>query len=89
MNLIQTNRLWTAFVHSSSYWNRIEKDGTKLNYRVRKEEEEKYFESKFTYKNKKLNQSAEAKAPSFFQKTIVRSIQSNRFPLAKGSLTSL
>ena len=89
MNLIQTNRLRTAFVHSSSYWNRIEKDGTKLSYSVRKEEEEKYFESKFTYKIKKLNQSAEAKALSFFQKTIVTSIRSNHFPPPKGSLTSL
>ena len=89
MNLIQTNRLRTAFVHFSSYWNRIEKDSTKLSYRVRKKEEEKYLESKFTCKNKKLNQSAEAIALSFFEKTIERSFQSIHFPPAKRSLISL
>jgi hypothetical protein len=39
VNLIQTNRLRTSFVHSSSYWNRIEKEGRKQRYRVKKEEE--------------------------------------------------
>jgi hypothetical protein len=90
MNLIQTNRLRTSFVHFSSYWNRIEKEDTKLRYRVRKEEEEKYIESKFTYKNKKLNQSAWATALSYFEKNmVVTSIQSNHFPTAKGLLTIL
>jgi hypothetical protein len=90
MNLIQTNRLRTSFFHFSSYWNRIGKEDTKLRYRVRKEEEEKYIESKFTYKNKKLNQSAGATALSFFEKTmIITSIQSDHFPTAKGLLASL
>jgi hypothetical protein len=40
VNLIQTNRLRTSFVHSSSYWNRIEKAGRKQRYRVKKEEDE-------------------------------------------------
>jgi hypothetical protein len=61
VDLIQTNRLRTSFVHSSSYWNRIEKEGRKLRYRVKKEEEEKYIESVLTCKNKKLNQEAGAR----------------------------
>jgi len=89
MNLIQTNRLRTSFDHFSSYWNRIEKEDTKLRYRVRKEEEEKYNESKFTYKNKKLNQSAWATALSYLKNVVVTSIQSNQFPTAKGLLTIL
>jgi hypothetical protein len=71
MNLIQTNRQWTSFVYFSYYWNRIEKEVTKLGYRVRKEDEEKYTESEFTYKNKMLNQSAEATALSLFGKAMI------------------
>jgi hypothetical protein len=54
--LIQTNRLRTSFVHSSSFWKRIEKEGSKLKYRVKKEGEEKYIESIFNCKNRKLNE---------------------------------
>jgi hypothetical protein len=40
VNLIQANRLRTSFVHSSSYWYRVEKGGRKPRYRVKEEEEE-------------------------------------------------
>jgi hypothetical protein len=75
VNLIQTNRQRTSFVHSSSYWNRVEKEGRKLRYRVKKEEEEKYIESIFTYKNKKLNEKLNQEPGtttlSLFEKTII------------------
>jgi CheY-like chemotaxis protein len=71
MNLIQTNRLRTSFVYSSSYRNRIEKEGRKLRYRVKKEEEEKYIESIFACKNKKLNQEASATTLSLFEKIMI------------------
>jgi hypothetical protein len=68
VNLIQSNRLRTSFVHSSSSWNRIEKEGRKQRYRVKKEEEEKYIESILAMycKNKKLNQEARAMTLSLF-----------------------
>jgi predicted AlkP superfamily phosphohydrolase/phosphomutase len=61
VNLIQLNRLRTSFVHSSS-WIRIEKEGRKQRYRVKKEEEEKYIENILAMycKNKKPNQEARA-----------------------------
>jgi hypothetical protein len=90
VNLIQTNRLRTSFVHSSSYWNRIEKEGGKLRYRVKKEKEEKYIESIFSCKNKKLDKEAGATTLSLFEKTmIVTLIPFNHYPTVKGLLTSL
>ena len=94
MNLIQTNRLRTSFVHSSSYWNRIEKEGRKQRYGVKKEEEEKYIESKFTCRNKKLNEKLNQEPGtttlSLFEKTIiVILIPFNHFPTAKGLLIGL
>jgi hypothetical protein len=88
VNLIQTNRLRTSFVHSSSYWNRIEKEGRKLRYRVKKEEEEKYIGSVLTCKNKKLNQEAGATTLSH-KIMIVTLIPFNHFPSVRGLLTSL
>ena len=92
--LIQTNRLRTSFVRSSSFWNRIEKEGRKLRYRVKKEAEEKYIESIFTCKNKKLskklNQEPGTTTLSLFEKTIiVILIPFNHFPTAKGLLIGL
>jgi hypothetical protein len=92
--LIQTNRLRTSFVHSSSYWNRTEKGDRKLRYRIKKEEEEKYIESIFTCKNKKLNeklnQEAWATTLSLFEKTEkITLISFNHFPTVRGLLTSL
>jgi hypothetical protein len=75
VNLIQTSRQRTSFVHSSSYWNRVEKEGRKLRYRVKKEEEEKYIESIFTCKNKKLNEKLNQEPGTItlspFEKTII------------------
>jgi hypothetical protein len=88
VNLIQTNRQRTSFVHPSS-WNRVENEGRKLRYRVKKEEEEKYNESIFTCKNKKLNEKLNQEPGtttlSVFEKTIiVILIPFNHFPTAKG-----
>jgi hypothetical protein len=90
VNLIQTNRLRTSFVHSFSYWNRIEKEGRKQRYRVKKEEEEKYIENILTCKNKKLNQEPGTTTFSLFEKTIiVILIPFDHFPTAKGLLIDL
>jgi hypothetical protein len=90
VNLIQTNRLRTSFVHSYYYWNRIEKEGRKLRYRVKKEEGEKYIESIFTCKNRKLNQEAGATTLSIFEKIMIAILISfNHFPTMRGLLTSL
>lgn len=94
MNLIQTNRQRTSFVHPSSSWNRVEKEGRELRYRVKKEEEEKYIESIFTCKNKKLNEKLNQEPGtttlSVFEKTIiVILIPFNHFPTAKGLLIGL
>jgi hypothetical protein len=94
VNLIQTNRLRTSFVHSSSYWNRIENEGRKQRYKVKKEEEEKYIESILTCKNKKLNeklnQEPGTKTLSLFEKImIVTLIPFNHFPTVRGFLISL
>lgn len=92
--MIQTNRQWTSFVHSYSHWNRVEKEGRKLRYRVEKEEEEKYIESIFTCKNKKLNEKLNQEPGtttlSLFAKTIiVILIPFIHFPTAKGLLIGL
>jgi hypothetical protein len=94
VNLIQSNRLRTSFVHSSSCWNRIEKDGRKQRHRVKKEEEEKYIESILTCKdkkrNEKLNQEARTTTLSVFEIImIVTLIPFNHFPTVRGFLTSL
>ena len=94
MNLIQTNRKRTSFVHFSSYWNRIEKAGRKQRYRLKKEEDEKYIEIILTCKdkkrNKKLNQEDRATALTLFEKImIVTLIPFNHFPTVRGFLTSL
>ena len=94
VNLIQTNRLRTSFVHSSSYWNTIEKAGRKQRYRLKKEENEKYIESILTCKdkkrNKKLNQEDRATALTLFEKImIVTLIPFNHYQPVKGLLTSL
>jgi hypothetical protein len=86
--LIQTNRLRTTFVHSSSYWNRTKKEGGKLRYRVKKEKEEKYIESVFSCKNKKLDKEAGATTLSLFE-MIVTLIPFNHYPTVKGLLTNL
>ena len=93
VNLIQTNRLRTSFVHSSSYWNTIEKAGRKQRYRLKKEDE-KYIESIPTCKdkkrNEKLNQEDRATALTLFEKImIVTLILFNHFPTVRGFLTSL
>jgi hypothetical protein len=93
VNLIQTNTLRTSFVHSS-YWNRAEKEGRKLRYGVKKEEEEKYIESIFTCKNKKLNEKLN-QVPgittlSLFEKTIIAIlIPFNHFLTVKDLLIGL
>jgi hypothetical protein len=90
VNLIQTNRLRTSFVHSSSCWNRIEKEGRKQRHRVKKEEEEKYIESILTCKDKKLNQEDRATTLALFEIImIVTLIPFNHFPTVRGFLTSL
>ena len=94
VNLIQTNRIRTSFVHFSSYWNRIEKAGRKQRYRLKKEEDEKYIESILTCKdkkrNEKLNQEARATTLSLFEIImIVTLIPFNHFPTVRGFLTSL
>jgi hypothetical protein len=94
VNLIQTNRLRTSFVRSSSYWNRIENEGRKHRYKVKKEEDEIYIESILTCKNKKLNeklnQEPGTKTLSLFEKImIVTLIPFNHFPTVRGFLTSL
>ncbi len=92
--LIQTNRLRTSFVHSSPFGNRIKKGDRKLRFRIKKEEEEKYIESIFTSKSKKLNEKLN-KEPgtttlSLFEKTIiVILIPFNHFPTVKGLLIGL
>jgi hypothetical protein len=43
VTLIQINRQRTSFVHPSSSWNRVEKEGRKLRYRVKKEEEKRVY----------------------------------------------
>ena len=92
VNLIQTNTLRTSFVHSSSNWNRAEKEGRKLRYGVKKEEE-KYSESTFTRKNKKLNEKLTepgTTTSSLFEKMmIITLIPFNHFPTVRGFLTSL
>jgi hypothetical protein len=88
VNLIQTNRLRTSFVHSSSYWNRIEKAGRKQRYRVKKEEDENIL-SILTCKNKKLNQKDRATALSLFEKIMITLILFNHFPTVRGFLISL
>jgi hypothetical protein len=90
--LIQTIR--TSFVHSSSFWKRIEKGDRKLGYRIKKEEEEKYIESIFTCKNKKLNEKPKqepgTKTLSLSEKTvIVILIPFYQFPTVKGLLIGL
>lgn len=65
-----------------------------LRYRVKKEEEEKYIESIFTCKNKKLNEKLNQEPGtttlSVFEKTIiVILIPFNHFPTAKGLLIGL
>jgi hypothetical protein len=93
--LIQTNRLRTLFVHSSSYWNRVEKGERKLGYKIKKEEEEeKYAESIFVYKNKKLDEKLKQEPGittlSLSEKTIiVILIPFNHFPTVKGLLIGL
>jgi hypothetical protein len=87
VNLIQTNRL-TPFV-----WNRIENEGRKQRYKVKKEEEEKYIESILTCKNKKLieklNQEPRKKTLSLFEKImIITLIPFNHFPTVRGFLIS-
>ena len=96
MILIQTNRLRTSFVHSSSYWNRIENGDRKLGYKIKKEEEEeeKYAESIFVYKNKKLDEKLKQEPGittlSLSEKTIiVIFIPFNHFPTVKGLLIGL
>ena len=76
MILIQTNRLRTSFVHSSSFWNRIEKGDRNLGYKIKKEEEEeKYAESIFVCKNKKLDEKLKQESGittlSLIEKTII------------------
>ena len=95
MILIQTNRLRTSFVHSSSFWNRIEKGDRKLGYKIKKEEEEeKYAESIFVCKNKKLDEKLKQESGittlSLIEKTIiVILIPFNHFPTVKGLLIGL
>ena len=94
VNLIQTNRLRTSFVHSSSYWNTIEKAGRKQRYRLKKEEDEKYIESILTCKdkrrNEKLNQEDRPTALTLFEIImIVTLIPFNHFPTLRGFLTNL
>ena len=74
--MIQTNRLRTSFVHSSSFWNRIEKGDRNLGYKIKKEEEEeKYAESIFVCKNKKLDEKLKQESGittlSLIEKTII------------------
>src|ERR671918_574089 len=93
--LIQTNRLRTSFVLSSSFWNRIENGDRKLGYKIKKqEEEEKYAESIFVCKNKKfdekLKQEPGITTLSLIEKTIiVILIPFNHFPTVKGLLIGL
>jgi hypothetical protein len=92
--LNQSNWLRALFVHCSSYWNRVEKDGSKLKYKVKKEEEEKYIESTFTCKNEKhkekLKQEPRTTTLSLFEKTIVVILLPfNHFPPMKGLLIGL
>jgi hypothetical protein len=88
--LNQSNWLRTSFVHSSSYWNRVEKAGSNLKYKVKKEEEE-YIESIFTCKNKKLNEKLKQEPGtttlSLSEETIIEIlIPFNHFPTVKGLL---
>ena len=93
--MIQTNRLRTSFVHSSSFWNRIEKGDRNLGYKIKKEEEEeKYAESIFVCKNKKLDEKLKQEPGittlSLSEKTIiVILIPFNHFPTVKGLLIGL
>jgi hypothetical protein len=92
--LIQTKRLRTSFVHSSSFGNKREKGDRKPSYRIKKEEEEKYIESIFTCKNKKpngkLNKEPGTINLSLFEKTIiVILIPFNHFPAMKDLLIGL
>jgi hypothetical protein len=94
LNLNQSNWLRTLIVHSSSFWNRIEKGDRKLGYRIKKEEEEKYAESIFICKNRKLNEKLNKELGtatlSLFEKTIiVILIPFNHFPTVKGLLIGL
>ncbi|HEX5977828.1 MAG TPA: hypothetical protein VFY68_11150 [Nitrososphaeraceae archaeon] len=94
MNLNQSNWLRTSFIHSSSYWNRVEKDNSKLKYKVKKEEEERYIESIFSCKNRKinekLNKEQETTTLSLLEKIIiVILIPFNDFPTMKGLLIGL
>ena len=96
MILIQTNRLRTSFVHSSSFWNRIEKGDRNLGYKIKKEEEEeeKYAESIFVCKNKKLDEKLKQESGittlSLIEKTIiVILIPFNDFLTMKGLLIGL
>lgn len=94
LNLNQSNWLRTLIVHFSSFWNRIEKGDRKLGYRIKKEEEEKYAESIFICKNRKLNEKLSKELGtttlSLFEKTIiVILIPFNHFPTVKGLLIGL
>ena len=91
----QSNWLRTLIVHSSSFWNRIEKGDRKLGYKIKKEEEEeKYAESIFVCKNKKLDEKLKQEPGittlSLSEKTIiVILIPFNHFPTVKGLLIGL
>jgi hypothetical protein len=91
--LNQSNWLRTSFVHSSSYWNRVKKAGSKPKYKVTKKEEE-YIESISTCKNKKLNEKLKQEPGtttlSLSEKTVIAIlIPFNHFPTMKGLLIGL
>jgi hypothetical protein len=72
----------------------VEIEGSKLKYSVKKEDEEKYIESIFTCKNKKLieklNQEPGTTTLSLFEKTIiVILIPYNHFSTVKSLLIGL
>ena len=70
------------------------KAGSKLKYKVKKKEEEKYIESIFTCKNKKLkgklNKELRTTTLSLLEKIVIAIlIPFNHFPTMKGLLIGL
>jgi hypothetical protein len=90
VNLIQTNRLRTSLFHSSSYWNRIEKECRKLSYRKKKERRKRILKVYLPTRKRNLTKKAGATTLFLFEKTkTVTLIPFNHFPTVKGLFTSL
>jgi hypothetical protein len=87
VTLIQINRQRTSFVHPSSSWNRVEKEGRKLRYRVKKEEEEKRVYLPARIRNLTKRPGSQHYLPEKIM--IVILIPFNNFPTAKGLLIGL